>query len=973
MKIDNIPALALPMQEPCVEILHDKYCLPGETTRGEIAARVAKGLADTPEQMRVFENAQLSGFVPGGRINRSIGAGNRTTAINCFVQGVGDCMSGADADGTPGITDALKQSAETLRRGGGVGYDFSRIRPAGALVAGTGSAASGPVSYMLMFDRMCATVKSAGARRGAQMGILRVDHPDVLAFIDAKKGVDAAEMGLSASDQQLLAQVLGANSRFAQAYRTAFNPLSNFNISVAVTDEFMQALMNDTTYDLVHCKPSASQVLPTKVGPDGKKVYVYQTLRARHVWDRIMRNAYNCAEPGVVFIDTVNRLNNLRYCEKIEASNPCGEQFLPAYGGCDLGSIMLSAVIDSPFTEFAEVNWSRLKHLVHTGVQALDRVLDVTTWPLPEQQIEAQNKRPIGLGYSAVADAMAMCGLKYGSEASVKWIDRVGAFIAQEAYRASVDLAKRLGAFPYFDAEGFLSEGTFASKLPKDIQDSIREHGIRNGRLLSIAPTGTISMAFADNASSGIEPAFALVQKRKVKQDGGSLREVVLENAAYRVFRTMFGSDADDSVFVTALNLTVDEHIEVVGAVAQHIDNAISKTVNVPTTYSFDDFSQVYLRAWKMGLKGITAYRPNDVTGSVLEDARAPASTTASELPKSEDPERRIQLKDVKDITGVLRWPDRPVVPAGNPSVTYRVDHPQGAHAIVVGHYQNGRSFPLEVHLAGNEQPRGLAAIAKSLSVDMRTGDAGWLAMKLESLRNTDGDDGFDMVDPETGKTVRASSLVSGFARYVTHALNQIDALANTSESIMVDALFSRREPKSGPGGTVSWSVDIANPATGDDFVMTVKEAAMPDGSVRPYSVWLSGRYPKVLDGLTKLLSIDMRISDTAWAIMKLRKLLNFGEQRGDFLAWVPGENRQQNYPSTVAYMAALLLDRYRVLGITTTTIEAGAPASEPSGRDRVTPGVGNGMLCPSCGTHSLHKRDGCKTCDHCGYQGECG
>lgn len=972
MKIDNQTALELPQQAICEELLREKYCLPGESSRHDIAARVAKGLAETPEQQSSFENALLTGFVPGGRINRSIGAGNSTTAINCFVQPVGDCMSGLDGEGRPGIMDALKQSAETMRRGGGVGYDFSEVRPVDARVKGTGGAASGPLSYMRVFDRMCATVMSAGSRRGAQMGILRIDHPDVLSFIDAKKGVDPVTMGLSDKSQKLLAQVLGESPKFFQAYREAFNPLVNFNISVAVTDEFMKAVMEDGCYDLVHREPSTRHDLPVKVCADGVQRFIYQTLRARDVWDRVMRNTYNGAEPGVVFIDTVNRLNNLRYCEQIVACNPCGEQFLAPYGACDLGSVMLSAVIDSPFTKSARINWNKLKSLVHVGVEMLDRVLDITTWPLPEQQIESQHKRPIGLGYTAVADAMAMCGVTYGSPESVKWMDQVAAFVAHEAYRASIKLAKRLGSFPYFDADEFLAEGTFASKLPADIQEAIRKDGIRNGRLLSIPPAGTISMAFGDNASSGVEPTYALVQKRSVKQADGSIKEIQLENAAYRRFRMMFGSNADESVFATALNLSVDEHLAVLGAVAPHVDNAISKTVNVPANYSFEDFSQVYLLAWKMGLKGITTYRPNDITGSVLEDARSLAATTAAELPKSDDPDRRIQLKSVNNIISELRWPDRPVVPGGNPSVTYSVEYPHGAHAIVVGHYQNGRKHPLEVYVCGNSQPRGLAAIAKSLSVDMRTGDAGWLTMKLDSLRNTEGDDGFEMVDPDSGLVVRAASLVSGFARYVTHALKQIDALDITSESKMIKALFSMREPKSGPSGTVSWSVDIANPATGDDFVMTVKEAAMPDGSVRPYSVWLSGRYPRVLDGWTKLLSIDMRVSDTGWALMKLKKLLKFGEQRGDFLAWVPGETRQQNYPSTVAYMAALLLERYRVLGFSTGT-QSAVTVQAQTASESSAPGVGNGMLCPACGTNSLHKRDGCKTCDHCGHQGECG
>ncbi len=531
---------------------------------------------------------------------------------------------------------------------------------------------------------------------------------------------------------------------------------------------------------------------------------------------------------------------------------------------------------------------------------------------------------------------------------------------------ASVDLATELGAFPLFDADKYLQEGTFASRLPQEIKDAIRQYGIRNSHLLSIAPTGTIAMAFGDNASSGIEPIFSKRQERaKILMDGtrGTFN---LDNAAYREFRMLKGEDADTSVFVGALEMSVDDHLAVLEAAAPLIDSAISKTVNVPVDYPYEDFKNVYLRAWKAGLKGITTYKPNPLLGAVLKDA----GDQANDLPV-DDPDRRVELKDVTNVTAALRWPSRPVTPQGIESKTFTASHPQGNFAVIVGHYENGRNHPVEVWIAGNEQPRGLAALAKTLSVDMRTGDPRWLRLKLDSLASTEADDAFDMHDPETGKLLRYPSLVAGFSRLVSHRLQGIGALEEGGDSPMVNALFSRREPKTGPLGALGWHVDVRNDVTGDDFLMTTKEVRLPDGSVRPYSVWLSGKYPRVLDGLTKLLSIDMRVSDPAWAVMKLRKLVNFGEQRGDFMAFVPGGERQQLYPSTVAYIVALLLERYRILGLANGELAGDAAQAvltlEPAS------GVGTGLPCPSCQTLSLRKIAGCRECVNCGFVGECG
>lgn len=969
--------LRVPQQAFCDQVLIEKYALPGETTATQIFARVAKGLARDDKQEKRFLWAMSRGLTGGGRINRSVGAGNATTAINCFVQPVGDAMSGYDSNGLVGIMDAMRQSAETMRRGGGVGYDFSPIRPFGALVKGTSSRASGPVSYMRTFDAMCETVESAGARRGAQMGVLRVDHPDIEAFIDAKKVPDLKAMGLNDAQVGVLTGVMASHWEVRQKFAT----LKNFNISVAVTDAFMQAVVDDGEYALVHEAQPADGAGEVVVCEDGVQRYVYRRASARAIWDKIMVNTYNGAEPGVIFIDTVNSDNNLRYCEKIAASNPCGEQVLPAYGACDLGSINLATLVRNAFTDTATFDWNMLKDLTAIGVEFLDRVLDVSNWPLPEQGLEAQQKRRIGLGFLGLADAMAMLGIRYDTPEGVRFAGRVAETMRDAAYESSVNLAIQHGPFPLFDADRYLEDGTAASRLPEYIKQGIREHGIRNSHLMSIAPTGTITLAFGDNASSGIEPIFAVeIVRQKRKVDGG-FETVVIQDAALRQFRARHGSDAPipDS-FRTALNMTVDAHLDVVAAVAPFIDAAISKTVNVPVDYPFDDFKEVYMRAWRLRLKGITTYRPNPFTGAVLQDASAAkGDASAAAVLKQDDPERRIVIKDVGSLAKTaLRWPHRPVMPQGTPSVTYAIDHPGGKFAIVVGHYVNGTKHPVEVYVSGNEQPRGLAAIAKVLSVDMRTGDAGWLRMKLDSLLDTAGDDGFELADPTSGRQVMVPSLVAGFARVVEHGLTSIDALAAGGESRMLDALFSKREPKTGARGSLGWHVDVRNDTTGDNFLMTVKEVILPDGSVRPYSVWLSGKYPRVLDGLTKLLSIDMRISDPSWAIMKLRKLVNFGEQRGDFMAWVPGAEKQQNYPSTVAYIAALLLDRYEVLGIKCQSLggnELGAVSAEPAASNDVAGGLvaGAGMYCPSCKTMSMHKVNGCKVCSHCGHSGDCG
>lgn len=947
MKVEKLAPMA--PQAISIDVLLEKYAKAGEQDVHDVRHRVATALAEREQSPKkwaeVFSNALESGVVLAGRINSAAGTGLSATLINCFVQPVGDTVTGADSEDRPGIYLALAQAAETMRRGGGVGYDFSAIRPAGAHVGGTASRASGPISYMQVFDRSCETVESAGARRGAQMGMLRCDHPDIESFIHAK-------------DQ---------------------GGLSNFNLSVSVTDAFIEAVKKDQDWQLIHVAKPGQDILDKGAfqREDGK--WVYATIKARELWEQIMISTYDHAEPGVIFIDRANRENSLGYCEVFEATNPCAEQFLPPYGCCCLGSINLAELVDNPFTEQASFSFNRFKALIPVTVRMLDNVLDHTVWPLPEQEAEANMKRRIGLGFTGLGDALIMLGLRYDTEAARKMAAEIAECLRDEAYRASVELAKERGPFPMLDAEQYLAAPRFASRLPEDIKQAIRKSGIRNSHLLSIAPTGSISLAFADNASNGIEPAFSWSYNRKKRMANGSKETYSVEDHAYRLYGYLgFDREKLPDSFVTALEISALDHMRMVAAVAPFIDSSISKTVNVPADYPYEDFKDLYMQAWESGLKGLATYRPNAVLGSVLSTGEPEKAALPNDLVSELD--RRITLNDAPSpALDSLRWPGRPELPEGNMAWTYMVEAPHSSFAVFIGEIQNGRPHPFEVWVNGNEQPRGLGAVAKTLSMDMRTQDARWLQMKLEALVRAKGDDGFDMQLPPQGERVRVSSLVSGFAQIVRYRLQKVGALdLKEGQSPMIDALISRKEPKAGPDGTMSWTVDVLNPATGDDFVLGLKELVMPNGQRRPYSLWLSGDYPRVLDGLCKLLSIDMRIVDPAWIGMKLRKLLNFSEAMGDFLATVPGGKKQQSYPSTVAYVARVVIHRYAQLGILT---EEGYPVDNmgvlaaPVKKSEPTLAMQSisGKTCPECGNKSMIRKDGCDYCLSCGALGSCG
>ncbi|MCW5636854.1 MAG: ribonucleoside-diphosphate reductase, adenosylcobalamin-dependent [Rubrivivax sp.] len=1370
-------AQPLPPQPVSAEVLLEKYAKGDEANAGDVMRRVARALAEAeaPEQRAHwaarFEQAQQAGFVPAGRVQSAAGTGLAATLINCFVQPVGDSIS-LPEEGFPGIYTALAEAAETMRRGGGVGYDFSRIRPSGAWVASTQSHASGPVSYLRVFDRSCETVESAGSRRGAQMGVLRCDHPDIEAFVHAKDAGD----------------------------------LRNFNLSVGVTDAFMQAVEADGEVELVHRAEPGRALKEAAAargeGGDGGGApyrredgqWVYRRVRARALWDQIMRSTYDHAEPGVLFLDAINRDNNLGYCETIAATNPCvtadtwvmtadgarrvgdlvgkpfiaivdgkshatesagffatgvkpvlalrtregyalrltaehpvrrvgrrtryltfgewcpagrlqpgdevvladhrplegwegpgtaaegyllglligdgrlgeqkavlsvwapelrvvgsdvraanhgaagimqavseaiatlphradfrgwqrplaangecrlasaalrdlafawgaaprhktltplmeqgssefcaallrglfdadgsvqgtqdkgvsvrltqadialleaaqrmllrlgiastlyrerrlagetllpdgrggrrlyprravhdlvvsgdnlarfaehvgfadtakaerlrslldgyrrqlnrerfvatvasierdgeepvydvtvadvhafdanglvvhncAEEPLPPYGCCCLGSIDLTRFVRRPFEADAAFDGAAFAALVPTALRMLDNVLELTLWPLPQQKAEAVAKRRIGLGFTGLGDALVMLGLHYGSDAARAQAARIAEVMRDAAYEASVALARERGAFPLFNADLYLSGGRFASRLPAALKERIRVHGLRNSHLLAIAPTGTISLAFCDNASNGIEPAYSWSYKRKKRQADGTFKEYDVEDHAWRLHRHLRGADAPlPSAFVSALELSAEAHAAMVGAVAPFIDTAISKTVNVPADYPFEDFRGLYHRAWKLGLKGLATYRPNAVLGAVLSTAQTPAQPGAPAVAQPQpltlaDMNRRLALTPPpQPVLASLRWPGRPELAAGNMAWCHMVEHPEGDFALFVGELPaepgaapgsaGARVRPFETWVNGAEQPRGLGALAKTLSMDLRSNDLAWLQLKLDALATVAEEHPFEMPFPPRGERRLFPGAVAAVAALVRWRCEQLGVLPAPADAPtpVLDALFSRDDPHTGEDGTLAWAVDIDNPVARESFTLMLKEVTLPGPDptggaggaagaavTRPSAMALSGRYPRALDGLVRLLSLDMRVVDPSWIGMKLRKLLNYAEPLGDFMAFEPGlppgQRRQRQWPSTVAYLARLVIHRYAMLGVLD---ERGFPLREmgvlesPRGSGGVAGGglaVQAGRPCPECGNATLIHKDGCDFCTACGYVGQCG
>jgi ribonucleoside-diphosphate reductase alpha chain len=626
----------------------------------------------------------LSGyrFMPAGRIIAGAGTDRNVTLFNCFVMGAID-------DSMSGIFSALREAALTLQHGGGIGYDFSTLRPKGSLVKGVGADASGPVSFMEVWDAMCRTIMSAGSRRGAMMATLACDHPDIELFIDAKRTPGRLAM---------------------------------FNLSVLASDAFLAAVKADAPWDLKFA---------------GK---VHRTVRARELWDRIMRSTYEYAEPGVIFIDRINEENNLAYCETIRATNPCGEQPLPAYGACLLGSINLAKLVKHPFEDDAALDIEELERLTAAAIRLLDNAIDISKFPLPEQRSEAIAKRRIGLGVTGLADALIFCRTRYGSPESIALIERWLAALSQAAYRASAQIAAEKGAFPLFDANEYLARPNIA-KLPSDIRDLIATHGIRNALLTSIAPTGTISL-FADNVSSGIEPVFAYAYKRKVLRADGERDKEPVEDYAYRAFRDRFGEDtALPDYFVNAQTLAPEDHLAVQAAAQKHVDSSISKTINVPANIAFDTFKDVYLHAYESGCKGCTTYRPNQVTGSVLETLPEP---DVGEVPVEQPtlplslPETPSRPRDVAGGVVYMTKPlDRPEVLIGQ---TYKIKWHDTDHAFYItinDIEKDSRRRPFEVFINSKnmEAYAWTLALTRMISaVFRRGGDVSFVVDELKAV-----------------------------------------------------------------------------------------------------------------------------------------------------------------------------------------------------------------------------------------------
>ncbi|MFS4582368.1 adenosylcobalamin-dependent ribonucleoside-diphosphate reductase [Phaeobacter sp. C3_T13_0] len=641
--------------------------------------RIARDLARAETDPKTWEDKFYGAledfqYLPAGRITAGAGTARQVTLFNCFVMGtVPDSMGG--------IFDMLKEAALTMQQGGGIGYDFSTIRPRGADVKGVAADASGPLSFMDVWDAMCRTIMSAGSRRGAMMATMRCDHPDIEAFITAKS--DPARLRM-------------------------------FNMSVLVTDPFMEAVKTDGSWELLF---------------DGK---VYQTVQARDLWNKIMQATYDYAEPGVIFIDRINKANNLSYVEQIAATNPCGEQPLPPYGACLLGSINLARLVKNPFEKESELDPEALKQLVATAVRMMDNVVDVSKFPLDAQAQEAQNKRRIGLGVTGLADALLMLGLRYGSDDAARQTENWLHAIARAAYLASVDLAKEKGAFPLFDAEAYLSSGTMMD-MDEDVRDAIREHGIRNALLTSIAPTGTISL-YAGNVSSGIEPVFAYAYTRKVLQKDGSRTEEEVVDYAVQMWRDKFGDKELPDYFVNAQTLPPSDHVKMQAAAQKWIDSSISKTINCPEDISFDSFKDVYMQAWDLGCKGCTTYRPNDVTGSVLTVSES-ADTAPGETAQA--PHINEMNENGAEVVYMSEPLDRPQSLEGH---TYKLKWPDSEHAIYLTINDiviNGHRRPFEVFINSKnmEHYAWTLALTRMISaVFRRGGDVSFVVEELKAV-----------------------------------------------------------------------------------------------------------------------------------------------------------------------------------------------------------------------------------------------
>ncbi|MCZ6510103.1 MAG: adenosylcobalamin-dependent ribonucleoside-diphosphate reductase [Alphaproteobacteria bacterium] len=658
--------------------LKDADGAPVDKSVADTWHRVAKALAvdesDSDHWSSVFANALTDfRFLPAGRILAGAGTERNVTLFNCFVMGT-------IPDDMGGIFEHLREAALTMQYGGGIGYDFSTLRPKGALVAGVGADASGPISFMDVWDAMCRTIMSAGHRRGAMMATLRCDHPDIEEFINAK-------------------QTAGR--------------LAMFNLSVLATDAFMDAVRDDQPWPLTF---------------DG---VTYKTLAARDLWQQIMQATYAYAEPGALFIDRINAQNSLNYCETIFSTNPCGEQPLPPYGACLLGSVNLAALVEAPFSAEAHIDSQALADLVRTAVRMLDNAIDVSRFSLPQQQHEAIAKRRIGLGVTGLADALIMCGLRYGSDEAVSQTGDWLRILVREAYLASAHLAAEKGPFPLFERDAYLAS-PFVADLDDDVREAIGKHGLRNGLLTSIAPTGTISL-LAGNVSSGIEPVYSFEHTRHILQPDGSRNSVEIADYAYRIFRDSFGNSALPDAFVDTGQLNPRDHLAMQAVAQKYIDSSISKTINCPEDIPFDDFQAIYRLAYETGCKGCTTYRPSAVRGAVLEPLVSDADASAA-APKTTTPEYGGESGGVVYMTQPLERPE------SLPGKTYKIRWPDSDHAIYItlnDIVRANRPVPFEVFINSKnmEHYAWTVALTRMISaVFRRGGDVSFVVEELKAV-----------------------------------------------------------------------------------------------------------------------------------------------------------------------------------------------------------------------------------------------
>ena len=726
---------------------------PLDKTMADTWRRVAGALA-APEKdadlwrRRFLEVMEDFRFLPAGRILAGAGSERTVTLFNCFVMGdIPDDMTG--------IFENLKEAALTMQQGGGIGYDFSTLRPKGAPVRGVGADASGPLSFMDVWDSMCRTIMSAGSRRGAMMAVMRCDHPDIEAFIEAKREPGRLRM---------------------------------FNLSVLVSDAFMLAVKEDAAWELTFAGEA------------------YKSLPARALWDTIMRATYAYAEPGVIFIDRINRLNPLYYCEHIHATNPCGEQPLPAYGACLLGSVTLARLVCDPFQESARIDAGELERLVETAVRMLDNVIEVSPLPLAAQEHEVKAKRRMGLGVTGLADALIMCRARYGGGEAVRLVRSWMGTIRRAAYLASARLAGEKGSFPLFDQEKYLA-GEGVAGLEEDVREAIARHGLRNALLTSVAPTGTISL-FADNVSSGLEPVFSFKYNRSVLMADASRSEEQVSDYAYRLYRRLFGADAALSeAFVAAQDLSPNDHLVMQAAVQEFVDSSISKTINCPESIAFEDFKDIYAQAYELGCKGCTTYRPNEITGAVLR----PRSEPEPELPLQVPAISRARPRDLGDAGNVSQLFQPLDRPGALPGATYKVRWPESDHAIYItvnDIVHDGRRRPFEVFINSKnmEHYAWTVALTRMISaVFRRGGDVTFVVEELKAV-----------FDPRGGQWMGGKyvpSLLAAIGEVLEQHMVNIGfvkapgALADESEGRRVVNLESgglfRQCPKCGQAGLV--------------------------------------------------------------------------------------------------------------------------------------------------------------------------